>query len=217
MTINKIIIVGAGGHAAELTDYLNYTNNIKRLYEIMGYIDDDKNIYSQYKYDSAYLGDIKNHEVKKDAKYLLAIANLKYRRNIAAALLTKGAKFISFIHPTAIISPSAIIDEGTVVSHNSSVGPNAKIGKFNLLNSRCTIGHDTTIGEFNFISPQTAISGHTKIGNDNLFGTNSATIPSISVGNNNTIAAGMVIFKDVDNDNIVIPRYKESIVSKKDV
>lgn len=215
--INKIIIVGAGGHAAELTDYLNYTNNINSPYEILGYIDDDKNIYSQYKYISPFLGDIKNHEVKKDAKYLLAIANLKFRRSIAGALLEKGASFITFIHPTAIISPSAIIDQGTVVSHNSSVGPNVKIGKFNLLNSRCTIGHDTTIGDFNFISPQTAISGHTKIGDDNLFGTNSATIPSISVGNNNTIAAGMVVFKDIDNDNVVIPRYKESVLTKKDV
>lgn len=217
MQIKNIIVVGAGGHAAEITDYLNYSNKTKMEYNILGYIDDDENIYSKYNYSAALLGDIKSHKVNLEANYLLAIANLKYRRSISILLKNKGAKFISFIHPTALISPSAIIGNGTVISHNSSVGPNVEIGEFNLLNSRCTIGHDSKIGNYNFISPQTAISGNSIIGSDNLFGTNSATIPSIKVGDNNTIAAGMVVFKDIDNNNIVIPRYKESIITKKDV
>ena len=119
---------------------------------------------------SLFLGDIKNHSVRPDCIYLMAIANLKYRKTIIENFIQSGANFTGFIHPTAIISPSSEIDPTVVISHNASVGPKVKIGRFNMLNSRCTIGHDTVIGDYNFISPQVALSGKTKIGNENLLG-----------------------------------------------
>jgi acetyltransferase EpsM len=81
-----------------------------------------------------------------------------------------------------------------------------------MFNSRCTIGHDSVIGDYNFISPQVAISGNTIIGNENLLGTNSCTIPGMVIGNNNKIAAGMVVYKPVGNNETIIFRHKERLV-----
>jgi acetyltransferase EpsM len=214
--MKKIIIVGSGGHAAELRDYINHNNTArpKDQIEVIGFIDDNKETHQHYRFTEPFLGGIKNHKVNKEVSYLMGIANLEYRKEIIEALLAQGAKFIGLIHPTAIISPSAEIEETTVVSHNASVGAMAKIGKFNMLNSRCTIGHDSVIGDYNFISPQVAISGHTKIENGNLIGTNACTIPGISIGNNNKIAAGMIIYKPVENDSTVLFRHKERLVIK---
>lgn len=130
----------------------------------------------------------------------MRIANVKYRGAIVSGFIDKGAKFATLIFLSVIISPSATIEEGCVISPNASVSPKAFIGKFNMLNSRFTIGHDSKMGDFNFIGPQVVFSGFTQIGNENMFEVNTATILVIEVGDNNTIAAGMVITEPVSND-----------------
>lgn len=208
--MKRLILIGAGGHAAELRDYIRHNNQSSERedIEVLGYIDDDSNTYKHYGFVEPFLGSIKEHLVRKDCEYLMAIANLKYRKPIIEEFIFKGAMLTGFIHPTAIISPSSQIDPTVVISHNASVGPKVKIGRFNVLNSRCTIGHDTQIGEFNFISPQVALSGNTKIGDQNLLGTNAATIPGVEIGNRNIIGAGTVVFRSIDNDKTVVPGAK---------
>jgi len=95
----------------------------------------------------------------------------------------------------------------------ANIGPNVKIGDFTLVNSRCSLGHDTHLGKYNFICPNVCFSGFTTIGDENLFGINSATIPGIKVGNNNKIAAGMVLDKNVGNDEVVFYRFKEKVIA----
>lgn len=217
--MKKVIIVGAGGHAAELHDYIGH-NNVARpdnSIEIVGFIDDDENNYHHYGFKEPFLGSIQNHEINPHVNYIMGIANLDYRKSIIEKFIAKRAIFIGLIHPTAIVSPRAEIGEGTVISHNASIGAKVKIGKFNMLNSRCTIGHDTIIGDYNFISPQVAISGNTKIGNENLIGTNACTIPGMVIGNKNKIAAGMVIYKPVADNETVIFRHKERLVVRGEI
>jgi len=211
--MKKVIIIGAGGHAAELRDYINHYNKVADDdIQVEGFLDDKKANYEHYDYEEPFLGKIVDHQVRSDVDYLMGIANIKYRRTIVEKFLQDGATFTGLIHPTAIISPSASLGEGVVISHNASVGPKVKIGNYNILNSRCTIGHDSVIGDYNFISPQVAVSGNTTIGNENMLGTNSCTIPGVTIGNKNIIAAGMVIYKPVGNDETVIFRHKERLI-----
>ncbi len=212
--MKKIIIIGSGGHAAELRDYINHHNTARPedRFKVEGYIDDDEKNYHHYGFDEPFLGSIKEHQIRNDIFYFMGIANLAYRKPLIEKFIAEGAKFIGLIHPTAIVSPSCEIGEGTVISHNASVGAKAKIGRFNMLNSRCTIGHDSILGDYNFVSPQVAISGNTQIGENNLIGTNSCTIPGMKIGNNNKIAAGMVIYKPVGDNETVIFKHKEKII-----
>jgi acetyltransferase EpsM len=216
MTNKTVLIIGAGGHAAEIRDYIRHYNqhNSTEQIEVTGFIDDNEKPYEHYGFEEPFLGSIKDHKVRTDCYYLMGIANLKYRQGIIERFLKAGGKFTGLIHPTALISPSATIGEGVVISHNASVGPKVKIGNFNMLNSRCTIGHDTQMGDYNFISPKVALSGNTQIGNNNMIGTNASTIPSAKIGNNNIIGAGMVVYKNISDDETVFFRFKERLVIK---
>lgn len=211
--MKEVIIIGAGGHAAELRDYINHFNQRSEdKIRVVGFIDDEEVQYNYYDFTEKYLGSIKEHKVLEDIYYIMGIANLKYRKPIVESFLKNGAQFIRLIHPTALVSPSAEIGEGVIISHNVSIGPKAIIGDFNMLNSRCTIGHDSKIGNYNFISPQVAISGSCIIGNENMIGTNACTIPGISIGNNNIIAAGMTINRTVRDNETIIYRHKERLI-----
>lgn len=213
--MKKVIIIGAGGHSAEIDEYIAWTNKLESLESIAvtGFIDDNPSNYTNYKFSASYLGSIKDHIVSPDIFYLIGIANLEYRRPIVEKIRSQGGKFMTFIHPTAYISDSASIDEGSIIGPNANIGPNVSIGKYTLVNSRCSFGHDTIVGDYNFISPNVCFSGFTKVGDDNLFGINSATIPGIKVGNANKIAAGMVLDKNVGNESVVFHRFKEKIIA----
>jgi len=213
--LKKVIIIGTGGHSAELDDYIRIVNQTipDSKMDILGFIDDDPDGFSKYKFTAPYLGAIKNHEIKKDCFYIMGIANLAYRRIIIEKFLEMGASFTSFIHPTAFISPSASIGAGVVIAPMVNIGPNVIVGDYTLINSRCSIGHDSILGRFNFICPNVCFSGFTSIGDENLFGINSATIPEIKVGNRNKIMAGMILNTSVGDDEVVFYRFKEKIIA----
>ena len=213
--MKDIIIVGSGGHGAELDDYIQFGNKSGRgeSYNIIGYLDDNPDNYHRYSFSAPLLGSIKDHEIRKDCSYLIGIANLAYRRTIVEGYLDKDAEFISYIHPESFISKSAEIGQGAVISYHCNIGPNARIGRFSLVNARASISHDCEIGDFNFIGPNVCFSGFSKVGDENLFGINSATIPGIEIGSRNKIAAGMTLDKNVEDGSTVFYKMKERVIA----
>jgi sugar O-acyltransferase (sialic acid O-acetyltransferase NeuD family) len=213
--MKEIIIIGAGGHGAEIDEYIKYSQKFTgiNLFNVFGFLDDNPENYAKYKLSAPFIGNIADHKIIKGKYYIIGIANLKYRRYFIEKFKAEGAEFVSFTHCTAYVSESAILGKGTIVGPNANIGPNVKIGMFNMINSRSSMGHDTIIGDYNFISPNVCFSGFSKVGNDNLFGINSATIPNISVGDRNKIAAGMVLDQNIGNDSIVFYRYKEKVIA----
>lgn len=213
--MKEVIIIGSGGHGAELDDYINYNNNIRGVEEIkiVGYLDDNPDNYSRYQFSAPLLGGVKNHKPGKDICYIIGIANLKYRQKFVEQYLKDGAKFLSLIHASAYISRSSKIGVGAIIGPHVNLGPNTAIGDFSVINSRSSVGHDTHIGKYNFISPNVCFSGFTTVGDSNLFGINSATIPEVQIGNNNKIMAGMIIDRNVGDDTVVFHRFKERVIA----
>ncbi len=213
--MKEVIIIGSGGHGAELDDYIHHNNTIPgtEKYKIIAYLDDNPDNYSRYQLSAPLIGGVKNHKVRKDIYYIIGIANLKFRQKIVEQYLKEGARFLSLIHASAYISRSSKIGVGAIIGPHVNLGPNTIVGEFSVVNSRSSLGHDTIIGKYNFISPNVCFSGFSKIGNGNLFGINSATIPEIHVGNNNKIMAGMIIDRNVGDDTVVFHRFRERVIA----
>ena len=212
--MKNLIIIGAGGHAAEIVDYIEYINfnSMNPKYTIVGLLDNTESYYNHYGFNYKFLGNTDTHLIDKEIYYVIGIGNVSVRKKVIDEYVSKGAKFKSIIHPTALISKTATIGEGSLISHNVSIGPKANIGKFCVINSRSTIGHDSEFGENNFLSPQVVIGGFSKIGNSNLFGTNSSVIPDTKIGDNNKIMAGMTVVNKVKDNEVVFYRFKEKLI-----
>jgi sugar O-acyltransferase (sialic acid O-acetyltransferase NeuD family) len=212
--MKDIIIIGAGGHAAEIDEYINYSQKVtgNKALNIIGFLDDNPRNYEGYKFSAPLIGGVKEHKVIVEHGYIIGIANLQFRRLFVDRYKAEGAHFISFIHCGAYVSGSAVIGEGSIIGPNANLGPNVQIGNYTLINSRCSLGHDTIVGDYNFISPNVCFSGFTLIGDENLFGINSATIPGIIVGSRNKIAAGMILDQNIGDDTVVFHRFKEKII-----
>lgn len=210
-----LIVIGAGGHAAEIDEYIRHNQKIggEDEYRIIGLLDDSPENYGRYRFQAPLLGGISGHIINKNAFYVIGIASIHYRKSFVEEYISRGAKFVSVIHSSAYISESAVIGEGCVIGPNVSLGPNVQIGKFTLINARCSIGHDTMVGDYNMISPNTCLSGFSRLGDENLFGINCATLPGIIVGSRNKISAGMILDTNISDDSVIFYRYKERIIA----
>jgi sugar O-acyltransferase (sialic acid O-acetyltransferase NeuD family) len=213
--MTEVIVIGAGGHAAEIDEYIKYNQKIRGIKEfvVKGFLDDNPDSYLKYRFSSPLLGSVKDHTVIQGQHYIIAIAGLNSRKAIVDRYIKEGAAFSTVIHKSAYVSESAIVEEGSIIGPNVNLGPNVRVGRFSLVNARCSLGHDTIIGNYNFISPNVCLSGFTQIGSGNLFGINSATIPGIRVGDRNKVAAGMILDQNIGDDTVVFYRYKEKIIA----
>jgi UDP-3-O-[3-hydroxymyristoyl] glucosamine N-acyltransferase len=69
------------------------------------------------------------------------------------------------IHPTAVVHPSAKVEEGVSIGPRATVAENARIGKTTWIAAGCAIGPGVEIGEACEIYPNVTVYPGTRIGN----------------------------------------------------
>lgn len=215
--MQKIVIIGTGAVAAELTSYIEDNNNAvaeDEKLDLIGYIDYDYNkskYYDVYGLEKPLIADIDTYQFPEEVQVIMGISDIEFRNKLIAILKSKSVELRTFIHTSSIIAKSAEIGSGCIIYPFCIIGPNVKLGDYNLITSYSAISHDCVIGNGNFFS--TAIlAGRVVVGNDNFFGVRSTVIPSLSIGNNATIQAGMIVDKNVENDTTVFYRFKEKVM-----
>ena len=212
----KIVLIGSGAVAAEVTAYIKHINDLTReqKYEIIGYADESPEKYSEnarkYNFSSPYFGGLEKLN-KDDFYYLPAFSDVGYKKSVGSMILSRGLKSINLIHPSSIISSPENLGIGNIIYPFCIIGPNVKIGNFNLLTSYSCVSHDSKIGDFNFLA-SAVIAGNSTIEDLNFFGLKSTVIPNTEIGSMNKIQAGMIVDKKIGNNEIIFHRYKEKII-----
>jgi sugar O-acyltransferase (sialic acid O-acetyltransferase NeuD family) len=210
--MKKIIIIGAGAHAAELEEYILDNNKINPEIEIIGYLDDSEKNHQKSQLLFPLLGGIFSFEVGSDIELILSIGNLKLRSKIITHFTEKNIKFTNFIHHTSRVFRTVNLGVGNIICPYTQIGPNVVIGNYNTFNNLSSIGHDSIIGSNNIFCPNTGLSGNTIIGNGNFFSLNVVTIPNIIIGDNNVVAPNMVVEKNIKSDSTFFHRFKEVVL-----
>lgn len=132
----------------------------------------------------------------------VSIGKAEPRERIVRSL--EGAVFGTAVHPTASVSPTAIIGEGSMVFHGSVVQARAKIGRHVIVNTAASIDHDCVIGDFSHIAPQVALCGLVSVGARTEVGAGASVIPSVRIGDDCRIGAGAVVIRDVPDGSTVV-------------
>lgn len=216
--MKKIVIIGTGAVAAELTSYIEdnnkYTDSESQI-KLLGYIDYEYNVeiyWKKYQLEKPVLGDIDDFNFENEIEVLIGVSDIKFRNEIISKLEAKGVNFHQFIHHSVIAPATIELGKGNIIYPFCIIGPNTKIGDFNMITSYSFISHDCVIGNGNFFSTA-GIAGRVSIGDDNFFGIRSTVIPHVSIGNMNLIQAGMMVDKLIKDEATVFYRYKESIIA----
>lgn len=184
----KLVILGAGGHAKvcyEIAQLMSKWNQIIVL------DDNSENVFFTIE---GRLDDIDNYPL---ADFFVAIGSNEFRKKIIEKLHKKKYSIATLVHPSAIISPTVQIEEGTVIMPGVVINSTSKIGRGCILNTGCTIDHDNELGNFVHISPGTHLAGNIKIGSLSWLGTNSTVINNKNIASRTIIGAGGVVVQDI--------------------
>ena len=189
-------LFGASGHGKVIKEILN-ANGIK----VEAFIDDNQHV-------NECAGRMVLHEYTGLSPIIVSIGVNRIRKIVVEKLIANAninheqLEFATAIHPSAIISPSAKIGEGTVVMAGAIINADAVIGKHCIINTGATVDHDCVVGDYCHIAPGVHISGATHIGEGTWVGVGASVIQCLNIGQNCMIGAGSVVVKDIP-DNVV--------------
>lgn len=134
---------------------------------------------------------------------VVAIGNNSIRYHKQSELEQNGARIISIIHPSAIVSDFAQIGKGVVVLAGAVINAGAIIGDACIINSNSVVEHDCDLKAAVHISPGANIAGGVSIGIRSWIGIGSSVKQMIRIGNDVIVGAGSVVIKDI-LDNLVV-------------
>lgn len=198
--MKRLIIVGAGGFGREVLQWAKDVNKLEKRWEFFGFLDPDEHALDGLSCDTEVVGKDETYQIRENDEFVSAIGDGLIRKKSMEALENRGAKFISLIHPTAVIAESAEIGDGVVVCPFTTVSANTKIGEGCQINLNCSIGHDVVMDEFCTISPDCGLMGAVKLGKTVFAGVGVHVIPSVTVGDGAYLCAGSVVMGDVEAD-----------------
>ncbi|MEE9440049.1 MAG: NeuD/PglB/VioB family sugar acetyltransferase [Saprospiraceae bacterium] len=199
--MKNIGIIGTGGFAREvlcLIDDLGDYNKVKAFYET------DEVWESNWK-DKQLNGlpVLPFSDIIASDNLSIGIGDPTIREKVVK-WLPSNSKFITLIHPTAVVSRWTNIDIGAIITANTIVTCQIEIGKHCQLNLNTTIGHDCTLGDFFTTAPATNISGTCNFGDRVYFGTGAATRQGINICDDVVIGMGAMVVKHITEPGVYV-------------
>lgn len=199
----KIIVIGGKGSAVVVAEQIFDAQKRGADVELLGFAFDDKSfgssinnipivgttrsVYEKYKYDNSikfiyqlYRPDLMNERISLLESYKIP-----------------ADRFATFIHPSVLVSESAVIGYGSAIMANCVINANVRIGNHCTIHSNSLVGHDTSIGDYNFVAAHNVIGSNNKIGNANFLGLNSTFNNYIEIGDNVFVGMASNVIKGV--------------------
>ena len=208
--MKDIIIIGAGGVGRETTFLIEEINKVKPTWNILGIIDDNKEIHGKIINGYTILGGLsyleKYEEKEEKPEVVIAIANYIVKKNIVSKINNKF-NFATIIHPDVRIHKTVTIGKGSIVYEGVIMTTNITIGNHVIISPKCGIGHDSIIKDYTSLLWNANISGNDVIEEGALIGSSATIIQGKNIGQAAVIGAGAVVVKDIlsNTTNVGVP------------
>jgi len=200
---DRILIVGAGGFGRELWHWLQAADGAVPA-RVAGFLDRDPRRLDGKGLDRPVLGDPATFQPAAGDGFLLAIGIPGVRRAVASDLLSRGGRLVSFVHPTALVAPTARVGAGTIICPLAIVSDAVTLGRGTLVNYHASLGHDAATGDFCVLSPNAALGGHARLDDDVFLGLSASVGPGKRIGARSKVAANSAALADVPADTLVV-------------
>ena len=197
--IKRVVILGAGGHARSVLNAFRDSNKEKKQWEILGFIDEDKNNHKQILCDTPVLGgfDWLDKNGSKNIYVINAVASPGIKKKMVEKAQKRNLRFCSLIHPSVWKSEYVINGEDTFIAAGNILTTYITIGNHVIINLSCTIGHDSIVEDFATLAPGIHVSGNALIHEGADIGAGSVILPGVNIGAWSVVGAGSVVNKDI--------------------
>jgi len=202
----RFVIWGAGGHGKVVADLVRATGGT-----VSGFVDDDP-----AKLGSA-VGRSGDRVVMGSDALLAKIGQPAELRGFDAVAMAIGANGTrlrcltrlgefpapALVHPSAVVSPSAVIGRATVVFAMAVVQADATLGEGCIVNTAAVVEHDCVLGEGVHLSPSATLAGNVRLAAGSWIGAGATVLPGVAVGAGAVVGGGALVHRDVADGQVV--------------
>lgn len=196
----KLILIGGGGHALSLLDIIpssivatGYVDSRPSGVISLPWLGDDDSFISTCPPDS--------HEI-----LITMVSGADCDLSRRAGIISRYGDYDSpvVIAPSAIVSPSATIGNGTAVFHRAVINAGTTIGRHSIVNTGAIVEHECTIGDNVFIGPGAIICGGVTIGGNTYIGAGAVLKPGITISGGCVIGLAGAVTSDIKSPGTYI-------------
>ncbi|MGA9768333.1 MAG: acetyltransferase [Blastocatellia bacterium] len=197
--MKRIVIIGAGSHGREVADIARHQAQVNGEMEVLGFIDDNRDLRGQSLDGLPVLGDWSwfDRADRETTDVVCAVGSPQICCHLVERANALGLSFASVISPLAHISSFARLGQGVTIFPNVIVNTGAFIDNYSILNVASTVSHDAMVGRYSNINPGAHLAGNVTIGEGCYVGMGASVIQGRTVGAWSVIGAGAVVIRDL--------------------
>ncbi len=195
--MKRVLILGAGGFGREMYYWLLQHPDCGRTWEVGGFLDDRKEALAGFGLPVGVVSAVKDYSPNDGDLLVCGIGHPKIKRPLCEDLRGRGARFLTFVHPSVVLGGKVELGEGVVLCPGVVVTSFIRLGDFVMVNCCSSVGHDVSIGAYSTLSAHCDVTGHCSVGESVFMGSGASVIPGVSVGDGAVIGAGSVVIRPV--------------------
>ncbi|MCL4528629.1 MAG: acetyltransferase [Chloroflexi bacterium] len=202
--MNKVVGIGAGGHAKVVLDILR----LMGIYQIIGLLD-PKCIGSKVSNVPVLGGDELLPYLREDGVEFAfigvgAVGNNMQRIRLFEKVQAAGFAFVNAIHPASVLASDIQLGQGIAIMAGSIINSDTQIGDNVIINTSAIVEHDCKIAAHAHISPGAVLCGGVRVGVGAHVGAGATVRQGITIGDNALVGAGAVVVQNVPSQTIVV-------------
>ncbi len=209
--MKKLLIIGAGGHGKVVADIARQSGQWREI----AFLDDRySHITKVHEWPVLESINMAGDFLTEYKEAVIALGNNRRRMELLLSLKALGYELPVIKHPSAAISYSASIAEGTVIFPQAVVNINTCVKAGAIINSGAVIEHDCLLEEGVHISPNATLAGGVYVGKYSWIGIGATVIENRRVGNDVLIGAGAVVIDDI-SDGLTVAGVPAKVITNK--
>jgi sugar O-acyltransferase (sialic acid O-acetyltransferase NeuD family) len=200
--MTNVIVIGAGGHAAEVCSYILRHAEQGGDLRLLGCIDDHKpagrmgliDVLGDYHRLAALLAS------DPAIRCITAVGDNTTRRLLVAraeALAPDRQIWLTLADAPAYVGPDVEIGAGTCLAPGSIVTTRARVGRHCILNVNVSVSHDAVVADYVNLNPRVVVAGSVRIGEGCYIGAGATVIDRVTIGAGAIVGAGAVVVEDL--------------------
>lgn len=191
--MERVLIVGAGGHGRSVAEAILLTGRFK----ISGFLDDDYRSKRQIWEYTVFgpTGEMEQYIGIAEA-VVIAIGNNKVRERLFHKAMESGFYMPVIQHPTAFVSPRAVVGDGSCIMAGSVVGTEAFLGKGCVVSVNVSVDHHCRLEDYAHLGVGVQLAGGVHVGKSAWMQAGSSAGYGVVVPDEANVLPGVGLLKD---------------------
>lgn len=198
--MRELVIVGAGGFARETVAAVHAINEIRPVWRLRGFLDDNPDLHGTERSGVPVLGGLEALADLPDAAVVVCVGNPRNyaaREQVVARLDLAADRFATIIHPSASVAPDCLVGPGSVLLAQTALTAFVTVGAHTAVMPQAVLTHDGVIGRYVTIASGVRLGGGVVVEDGAYLGAGCMLREFVCVGAGSLVGMGSVVLEDI--------------------